>query len=129
MNIDFKVEGLRELDKALNKLPLKARGNIMRNALSKAMEPVKRSAVSLAPIRTGNLRQSIVKRTSTPKGGNGFVAEARVSVTTDGWYGMFHEFGTVKLPARPFIRPAIDNNADAALAIFRRALRESVESR
>ena len=129
MNVDFKVEGLKELDKALKRLPLKARGQVMRKALSKAMEPVKQSAISLAPIRTGNLRQSIVKRTSIPKAGNNFTAEARVSVTTDGWYGMFHEFGTVKMPAHPFMRPAIDNNSDAALTIFRRELKESIESK
>lgn len=101
----------------------------MRKALSKAMEPVKQSAISLAPINTGNLRQSIVKRTSIPKAGNNFTAEARVSVTTDGWYGMFHEFGTVKMPARPFMRPAIDNNYETALTIFRRELKESIESK
>ena len=129
MNVDFKVDGLRELDKALNRLPLKARAPIMRRALMRAMEPVKQAAIAQAPILTGNLRTNIVKRTSIPKAGNSFTAEARVSVLSDAFYGMFHEFGTVKLPARPFMRPAVDNNAETAVTIFRRQLKESIESR
>ena len=51
MNVDFKVDGLRELDKALNRLPLKARGAVIRGALNKAATPIAAEARRLAPRR------------------------------------------------------------------------------
>ena len=30
----------------------------------------------------------------------------------DTWYWRYHEYGTSKMPARPFMRPALNNNVD-----------------
>jgi HK97 gp10 family phage protein len=65
-------------------------------------------AKRLAPVDKGRLRQSIGWRTekqaegsleSTPKNGQGYVG-------TNVEYGVYQEFGTRKMDARPFLRPA-----------------------
>lgn len=45
------------------------------------------------------------------------------------WYGVFPEFGTSRMAARPFMRPALDSQRDEAQRVFaehmRRALRRA----
>ena len=56
-------------------------------------------------VRTGKLRSQIV---SSSTGLNGRVGFASKEV----FYWRFVEFGTVRLPARPFIRPSAEAEAD-----------------
>jgi len=42
------------------------------------------------------------------------------------WYWHFVEFGTVKMPAHPFIRPAFDAVKDEALNEFKRHLTQGI---
>ena len=43
-------------------------------------------------------------------------AGVEIGPTKEFFYGYFWEFGTVKLPARPFVRPAFDAHQDETLA-------------
>lgn len=45
----------------------------------------------------------------------------------DLFYGRFHEFGTVKMPARPFLRPAIEDNKQAAIDAIARRLKQRID--
>jgi HK97 gp10 family phage protein len=73
-------------------------------------------AESGVPVDTGNLRDSIQKKI-TNKGmlfsGTVFVNEKKAP------YATFVEFGTSKMQARPFIRPAIDKNRENIKKLFR----------
>lgn len=60
-------------------------------------------AKQLAPVDTGNLRNSI---THMPLGGE----DAEV-VGTSVSYAPYQELGTRKMKAHPFLRPAIENHA------------------
>ena len=67
-------------------------------ALTKAALVVEDQAVNLVKVDTGNLKNSI---THQVKGD-----EARIGTNTD--YGPYQEFGTRKMPAQPYLRPAMD---------------------
>ncbi len=81
-------------------------------------------------VQPGNLRQNIVRRrlkgkkyASVPDG----EAYVGVSWQGDAYYGRFLEFGTAKMAARPFLRPAFDARSGEALGIFTDKLRENIE--
>ena len=94
--IEFKWQGdkvLKEVQKA-KKVALLAGGNALQGY-----------AASLAPVDTGNLRSSITV---------GPVQSDYIDIYTDVEYAIYQEFGTSRgrgrKPARPFMRPALDNN-------------------
>lgn len=67
------------------------------------------------PVRTGNLRDSIkkeVKQLKTRLIGRVYVDQ------NDAPYAKYVEFGTSKMQARPFMRPAYDNNIEEIKKIF-----------
>jgi HK97 gp10 family phage protein len=73
-------------------------------------------------IRTGNLAQSV----ETPSPGP--TSETSVTYLVGGkYYGKFHEFGTSRLPARPWLNPSIQEQKDMigaeVMAAIRRAMR------
>jgi len=45
----------------------------------------------------------------------------------DTWYWRLLEFGTQNMAARPFMRPALGNNADAAIGTFAREAEKSID--
>lgn len=68
-------------------------------AVAKAMADIKRDAMRKCPVDTGRLRASIGIRTEGD----------RIILYADTEYDKFVEFGTVKMHAQPFIRPALHN--------------------
>lgn len=70
----------------------------------------KRDAQILAPVDTGNLRNSITYETRA--GGRGIVGE--VGPTAD--YGVYVEFGTSRMGPQPYMGPATDRGEQAFLA-------------
>ncbi len=45
------------------------------------------------------------------------------------FYGMFHEYGTSKMKARPFLRPAYDENIEKVQEVIAEELRKIIERR
>lgn len=127
LNITSKVDGLKELDKALNALPLRMRGNALRGALNKAANPIVKDARAMVPVKTGQGKRSIRKRASTPRGSNGYQAVVTVGFLQRAFYLQFVELGTSKLAARPFLRPAFDKNMAEFSNIFKKELRARIE--
>lgn len=62
-----------------------------------------RSAKEYAPVDTGTLRRSITHEL----GKRG--VEQYVRIGTNVFYAIFQELGTVKHPAHPFLRPALED--------------------
>lgn len=140
-----RVEGLRELDRALGELPKATARNVLLRALGKAAEPMHSHAKSLAPVRdddrdvyfgpdgarklrrpgtTKHLVQAGTRltprqRSQARKEGKAF---AEYYVGTRDRAARFPEFGTAEMPAQPFLRPAWDANKQRALDIFRTEL-------
>jgi HK97 gp10 family phage protein len=126
--IEVKVEGLDELRRALIQLPKEIQQKHLRASVSAGARVVQQKARELAPEDTGTLRRAIY-RTRSREGSSSEQEMAIVGVRygrkyrrrkMDAWYWRFHEFGTSKMQARPFIRPAFDttiqNQIDAIAA-------------
>ena len=74
-------------------------------------------AQSLAPVRSGVTRAEIDFKIEI--GARGNVIEGIVGVKRGkAFYAKFLEFGTSKMAARPFLRPAIFNNAREIVRII-----------
>ncbi|WP_165967113.1 HK97-gp10 family putative phage morphogenesis protein [Jeotgalibacillus sp. S-D1] len=79
--------------------------SIEKNALEKAGEHIRNEMSKAAPYKEGTLSENIVKTD---------VKEGAILIGTepkgDGFYGYFHEYGTSKMPARPWVRPTWESN-------------------
>lgn len=108
-----KITGLKELARVLETLPEDVRDKAMNKGTLEGAKMIRDTAISLAPYRTGKLRENIVarKRKDTI-----FDAEHQVLVRAIGkadnpknaFYAYFVEFGTSKSAPAPFMRPAVD---------------------
>lgn len=114
-DVSAKVEWLVGSDKALAEVGSKAtQKNVLLRTLKKAAKPIDDTASNMAPVDTGKLQISVItgtqltrrQRGSAYKAGKLGVAEVHVGTAMS--RGMFQEFGTLKMPASPFMRPAWD---------------------
>lgn len=149
------IKGLKEIGERLRALPpaLGSKGGgPLRYALMQAAKVVRAEAQARVAVRSGELRDNIVtKRHPNPKavgvterydvgmkGGTRRLADnvrnrrarrAGQKVRTAGkvFYGRFLELGTVKMQARPFLRPALEAKGGEAVRVFRDAFLRAVE--
>lgn len=130
---DGKVEGLSELNFALGELPKTTAKNALKRTLLKGAKPIDEMASSMAPKLTGRLQISVItgtkltrrQRSSAYRAGTSGVVEVHVGTALS--RGMFQEFGTVKMPAHPFMRPAWEANKERALKIIKTELGPEIE--
>ena len=138
MGAEVKIEGFDDLARKLRELVPAMRKRVLRNALSAGARLVRDdakrnapilSASAKAPYRTpGTLKKAIRVRSSKQarragdvgvfvnvKPAKGIARGAKSS--TDPFYWHFLEFGTAKMPARSFLKPAAAKLNDA-LGIF-----------
>ena len=144
------VSGLSELQATLKALNEDMTTKIARYATKAAAKVVLEKAKALVPVDTGALKASLevheIRKTQ-------LTSEYTVMVNTftmkkykegsqvrrhrieghktyedwgDFYYGRFIEFGTVKMAARPFLRPAFEQSKDSALSEMVKAIREGV---
>lgn len=136
IKMSMQVVGLKELEQALKELPKELsgkKGGPVKTALMAAALPVLRSAQANAAKRTGRLRGAIKRqRHPNPKFLNEIVGVGVDPGTSredarGAWYGHFIEFGTVKNPPRPFLRPALEANRKNSVLIYRKRLAIGIE--
>ena len=72
-------------------------------ALARSLLIVQRRAMIKAPVDTGILRATI---------GCDMVDATEGTVTSYVDYSIYNEFGTCKMPAHPYMRPALDESVD-----------------
>lgn len=139
--VDIKVDGLAELQKALETLSDKIERNVIRSALRSGLKVMKTEAEARVPVRSGKLKASFRIRTRMVKG-------APVAALSSGdkkvFYSNMVEFGTkphditskngkplaigggkpvykVHHPgakAKPFMRPAFDAGSRRSVEEF-----------
>lgn len=68
-------------------------------AVNKARLDIEALAKTVVPVDTGYLKNSIESRMTSPM---------QAEITVGAEYGVHVEYGTTKMPARPFLSPAID---------------------
>lgn len=133
----FRVSGDKELAEAFEQLPKAVGNQVLRTAARKALKPVEDVAKSMVETDEGELRDSITISTrlsnrqrrmfgrrgdvvvhagpSHPKGAHGVLVEfgsgPRYQKSTGRYVGV--------MPAKPFMRPAWDQNRHRVLEIMR----------
>lgn len=110
----FQMAGTDQLIKAMKKLPKSMTKAVMRGAMRKVLLPVKRAAEARAPVgETGRFKSSFeIRSTLSKRQRRGQAGKFRGGVvmyvgSTDPKAHLL-EFGTVKMRARPTLRPAWD---------------------
>lgn len=137
-SVTVKLEGMDEVQEKLQSVPQKVARRWMREALNPAVRIWREEMFTLARKLTGWMASQLTIRVSVPPS-DGEHGRARVTVAarqdptrtsgqgTRGRYGreehvpsalneaLWNEFGTIKMPARPFIRPAFESKKQAVL--------------
>lgn len=113
MSVRIEIVGADNLRRELGRLPGTIR-NVSRKAMQLALGLVHRTAAALVPVRTGRLKNSLFWDPEYERQGNTIVG----AVGTDVHYAPHVEFGTRFMDARPYLIPAVQNNANAINSIF-----------
>lgn len=108
--IEYEIKGLKEMAKNLDSLGKNFARSTLRTALRNAAKPVVKRAKAKVPVATGDLKRSLAAVAKVDRDGVGI---ARVGARRDGGFRGYHvglvELGTSQQPARPFLRPALDD--------------------
>lgn len=153
MSVSVKVSGLKELAKRMQDLDKKVRNRISAKAMRAGGRIVRDTARAKAPVlqesvphrRKGTLKRSIVERTKVGRNGKtttyiavknlsgkqiakfkGKSGKSGAKNPNDPYYWRFVEFGTSKMPAKPFMRPAFEQSKNQAANEIIRTLRSEI---
>ena len=146
-----RIEGLAQLDRALRELPQRIANRGLRASVYAGAKVIRDEARSRAPKAAqslgpkqpppGTLKRSVIMKHIRELSGGGrqtfyvLVRHGkkyrnqgkRGNLSQDAWYWRFVEFGTVKMSARPFLRPAFDMKKNDALTAIKTRLAERIE--
>lgn len=119
--IDIEVKGFKELEEKLKEIAVKIEQRIVRKALKAGVRVKQALAVNYAPesdiayrspkqkkwgaTSPGNLRKKIIVKSAGKDKESGGV---RLYLVALPWYSHMIEYGTVKMSAQPFMRPALE---------------------
>jgi HK97 gp10 family phage protein len=151
--MEVRVDGLEELGKALKDFPTVLAQKYLKRATFTAAALIEADAISRAPVRTGLLKSKIAIFKRSSDGNTAHYAigvrklrlntkikkvlrilrkanggESGVQLQDEAFYWRFLEFGTAKMSARPFLRPAFESQKNAALEVFRVTLADGVQA-
>ena len=135
------IKGLDALAKALKELPDRVAKNGLRAAVYAGAKVIRDEAKLQAPVATGTMKRAVIlkqipelsnknKQTFfvTVRQGKKYRKQGKKgNLSQDAWYWRFVEFGTVKMSARPFLRPAFDMKKNDALTAIKTRLAERIE--
>ena len=135
------IKGLDALAKALKELPDRVAKNGLRAAVYAGAKVIRDEAKLQAPVATGTMKRAVIlkqipelssknKQTFfvTVRQGKKYRKQGKKgNLSQDAWYWRFVEFGTVKMSARPFLRPAFDIKKNDALTAIKTRLAERIE--
>jgi HK97 gp10 family phage protein len=140
------VQGLKELGEALRAFPPNVARNVGRASTAAAGAEIRNEAQQLAPVYTGDvakghpppgtLKRSIVLKFIREKSsallfvyfvhvrrGKKYQQQGKFgNLSQDAYYWTFVEYGTSKMAARPFMRPAFEAAKERAVAMFQEYL-------
>lgn len=135
------TNSFREVIATLNKLPTEFQQKVVVGATRAGATVIAKEAKRLAPVDTGLLKMSIgvakAKKKDTPEHHAKFYVvpkstfkktikakvggeNAKLKVKTKAYHAHFLEFGTSKMAAQPFLRPAVMNTEKEAVDAFKK---------
>lgn len=124
VGLGLTVEGADQLATNLQMLGAAVRRRALLKVLRAAAVPIQGRAAELARIdpRTPRHLKDWIVISPQPAGTSDAEASVAVGPATSVFWGLFLEFGTVKMSPKPFMRPAFDYGTDRALSILRDGL-------
>lgn len=140
--LSMKVNGLKELEEELKKLPVRTRVKIARKALKEAGELMKQEVVSRTPRKAGFLQASIRAKISVNDKREQVQIIAGDHVA---WYAHLVEYGFVhtghglkksdrkptsrgRVEGRAFLRNSAEARFDSTVDIFQKTVEEVLET-
>lgn len=143
------VKGLKELSQALQELPRHIQGKALGAAVKAGADIIRDQAKANVAILTGATQKNIVAYRAKGSKPDDITYEVGITmkkkyprrikkaksgtwgrIGSENWppfYWRFLEFGTRKMAARPFLRPAWTNRSGEALIMIQRMLAAAVE--
>ena len=109
--VSIDISELKKLERNLQNMSAIAKRKFINNGIAKGSHLLRDEVKKRVPIRTGKLRSDIVAVTN--KKNSGVYIKGKGSSSKANWL----EYGTSKMPARPFIRTAYDNNEEKVTKI------------
>lgn len=126
----FRIEGLRELNERLKQLDQQVQKEALEKAVDAGAQIIAKDAARRAPRSDvprrpadGHLADNIIISVRS----KGKSANALVGPSKKHFWGLFLEYGTVRAPKRPFLRPAFDENIPRLIDEMKSVLREALE--
>jgi HK97 gp10 family phage protein len=149
--VTVKIKGLNELHRALLQLPIEVQGNPLRAAVAAGARLIQKEAIDQAEKYhdTGTLEKNIVimrsrrrsigrseyavgvkrvKRAyaNTAKNRRAGRVGKKYSAEGDAFYWRFLEFGTSKMPKKPFLVPAFESKKMASIEVIKTKLASAI---
>ncbi len=137
-----KISGFSELEQAMQQFPIRVEKNIASGMVRAGAVVIQKEASQRAPvsegphllgtgsrkvwIAPGSLKKGIKVRKAPVRMSKGMVTWW-VYIRKSLWYWKFVEFGTQKMTARPFIRPAYESMKMAAIERMRQYAAARIE--
>lgn len=127
MSVELDFSSIEELQKRLEEMGRKG-SSLENKALIAGAEIINREIIRNAPERTGHAKKFLkVSKVSKEKG----IKVVKVGISkgdnSEAFYLKFHEYGTSKMPARPFMRPAFERKRKEALEATHKVIKEGLE--
>lgn len=144
MKTDLSITGMPELLRRLRSMPEAIQTKVARGAVATAAAVIKNEAILRAPYYSGpvgknhpppgTLRNAIyqmrITAESTPTLETWLVSARKGNKAAekgmDAYYASWVEYGTVKMSARPFMRPAFESKKEAAVEAMRGYIAEKL---
>lgn len=126
MGTELQVTGLNELFAQLEEKE-KSVKKTQEEAIKKCAQLILDDAKATTAFkdRTGTLRKSL-KMSRIKKSKDGDVSVYIGDIDKKAFYAKFIEFGYSRMPARPFLQPALQRNERQILQIIRRKIEEAL---
>lgn len=135
-DISIRIKGLDKLKVAFDRMPYEIAKAGMREALGAGGAVLRDEARALAPVgETGDLKRSVGMKITLGNNldknivsvGPRYTKKTKAGKRSPGIYGLFVEIGTSKMPATPWLRPALSSARDRAVKAFADSLRATVQ--
>lgn len=121
---DLTIEGLDKILDNLDNVLNKTRAEELKGVFMDAGKVLRDRAKANAPVRTGLLRSSIFAAEGKPDKADVVVGVSHKTAP----HGHLVEYGTVKMSARPFLRPAITSSKAQVGSIIITGVRGIIDS-
>jgi HK97 gp10 family phage protein len=122
--ITFEIKGAKEMEALLKELGPRVATRLGDKALRAAARPIVKEAKRLVPVRTGQLKRSIVAVMGRAKPTTRVVLIGfRRPVSRR---AHLIEYGNSRHPAQPFMRPALDSQHEEALSAMAETLASGI---